>query len=319
MTMQNTHNVLLCCSVAITLVWSNWAFSAQSVKTPAEIESALKALKLGASETTAEALLEIALAPGVRKDQAIHAASLYRSKITNQVEAARLLTAGNDEIREIGLSAMVGCQLDSHLWEELKVVLGSGTVRQKGLVAAIAHHDDRFSAQQKAATLISSFDELEAGRGAGTKIWYLWQTQSTACEIAYEQLTKCLMQMKGLEIADLISLTPSESGVFRDCLIVARAYRVNESAREELRHLALENEFMLIRNLAIAALARGRAAQDRETLERIAKEDPAVVKNYTPHLARSDADLNPRTFYPLREQASEAIQRITRSSDRGPR
>lgn len=255
----------------------------------------------------------MALAPGIRADLASYAASAYCAKLTNKANAAVLLESENEGIRDLALARMIGCEIDTSIWEKLKTVLASGTARQMGLVAAIAHHDPGgMSANEKASVLIKGFQRLEFAAGAKKRIvGGEWNMVLTESEIAWGRFARALMSLRGLETQVLMDLTPKDPGNLRDCVLIARRYRGDSTVNENMHRIVLQNPLVSIRSLGISTIAGSGRPEDIPALRRVAEGDPAVISNYSPHIPRSEEDMTPRVFYPLRTKATEGINRIS--------
>lgn len=315
----NDIRLFLVCSALACQSLGSAEFKRPPNRTPSEIRHSLGELKAQSSLNAKAALLETALDSDVPEDLRVLAASIFQGKMTNRTEAAVLLESSNTRIQEAGLAAMIGCKLDAQLWQRLTSVLASGTAIQMGLVADIANYDDAFSGEKKALDLIKGFERLEDAIGAGELRGVKWNMKIPAAELACTQLLNALIGIKDLEYVHLAGLTPSTSGMLRDCILVARGFRGDTNVRQELRRIVQKTTQPLIRSKAITAIRQSGTKDDIPALERVAQEDSIVIKNYIPHLASPEEGLNTRTFYPLREQAAEAIKHIMKGSNPAPK
>ncbi len=286
--------------------------AASTSETSEQARATILELKRQNSPTARAKLCEMAISSGTPKNLAVWAASAYCSTIMNKTDAARLLKSADEKIQDLALARMVGATLDEGTWRQLWPFLASGTARQMGLVASIAGEDcGSVPAKEKAEILLEEFRRLESARQVHRSV-VLGQSQMRHAEgeVAYWDLSRCLMKMGQLDLETLATLTPEAPGHLRDCVLVARGSRGDANVKGELHRIVLQSSYALIRSLAIQAIGQLGAADGIPILERVAQEDPAVITNYFPHWVRSPDDLKPRTHYPLREKAAQVASRM---------
>jgi hypothetical protein len=300
--------------VALECVCGAQVLRAHQYRNPEQTRAAIENLKQQNTHSARSTLLEIALSDTVRRDLALHAASVFRHLTTNKLECAALLKSHYPEVQEAGLAGMIGSSFNRSTWDQLKSVMDFGSARSRGLAAVVAGYDaGEVPASEKSEALLRGMAGIETAAGATNQVFYGdWRMRFTHYELAYESLILSLGRMPGLYLETLKRLTPSEEGNLKDCVSVARAFHRDQTVKHELRRIALRSRLILIRSQALAAFIQIGSSDDIKILEQLAREDSAVVEDYLPPHIRSDKDLVLRTYYPLREQAAKVIKKLAR-------
>jgi hypothetical protein len=261
------------------------------------------------------ALWQMALGGGNGSQTAAYA---LIKRMTNKLERLKLLDSKSPEVQALALRGMAGCALDRRAWEVVKSFLLSDSLELRRRAAYVTSNDsgDEVGAREKAEALVQALSGLESLPGADKRVWFPVASPHAdlpcgAAEYAWARLTSALMSPRlAVSVAALRELTPGEDGMIRDCLIIARASRGDESAKLDLRRIVREQTASVVRFTALGAFALAGALDDLAVLEEVAQKDPALIKNWMPPTSVSPEDGIPRDYYPLRERAREVIRTI---------
>lgn len=144
------------------------------------------------------------------------------------------------------------------------------------------------------------------------KLVGFWSTGLPCREADISRLVfiDALKSMRGVEMEFWRGHTPAQPGPVRDSLLLVRAAQGDVTAREELRRIVREHPAAPLRWKALGVYDQVGTTNDLPILEVVAREDPALVKNWTPHIGRKPEDDIPRDHYPLREMAERVIAAI---------
>jgi hypothetical protein len=230
-----------------------------------------------------EELLSIALDP--RQPMALYAATVYGDKVKRTPEAANLLNASSPVIKRSALKAMYGASYDRSIWQMLERELYSSNAGIRGFAALVAGADKgEVPAAEKAKAIVTAMTNIESLPAAQTKFGLqgFEHMKFPEYELAYENIIEALWKMGGLEPETLRELTPPEPGNARDCVLVVRTIRDDDTARAETGRVALENRLFLIRLYAATALRRAGTPEAIDTLRKVAAQDPTSRTNWVP-------------------------------------
>ena len=281
----------------------------------------IQALAKVETEAAHAALWKIALAGGNGSQTATY--SLIK-RMTNKADAVRLCASKSPYVKTIALRGMMGSTGDGHIsldhraWETVKGLSVSTNLEVRNAAINVVGNDtgSAVAKTEKLDILVEAVNGIESFSNANKTVGY-GDLGCLEIEITYHYFLQALMAKQfALSLSDLRAKTLSTSGTVRDCLFIARAYHGDESAKEELRRIARLHESSLIRSGALTVLRIVGTSGDVPVLKDVAEAEKVLVKNWIPHIHRSEADEIPRDHYPLRARALEAIKAIEKRSSK---
>jgi len=118
-----------------------------------------------------------------------------------------------------------------------------------------------------------------------------------------------------ISLADLKRVMPAEPGMARDCTVIARGWRGDDSVRREISAICRSAAHPNVRAAAVVAFSWIGTADDLRLLEEVAERDPYSVE-LTDYERRSmmldllSDSVIPKMVYPNRQRAQHVISRI---------
>lgn len=281
---------------------------------------ALQVLLLTGSTNAQEYFLSLALT-GTSQAVQTRGANLFVDATKDASAARNLLASDSREVRIIGIRAMsVGkdFQLSHAIWNDVQHLLASDSLRDRQLGAILVGRDTGgdVSPKQKVQGLLQSLAGLEDLAGADKLVGFRPPGfQCREADIATLAFIDALKSMRGVEMEFWRSNTPAQPGPVRDSLLMVRFFKGDATANEEVRRIVREHPSAPLRWKALAVYDQVGTTNDLPILEAVAREDAALVKNWTPHIGRRwPEDDIPRDHYPLREMATNVIATIQKRS-----
>jgi hypothetical protein len=258
------------------------------------------------------ALFRLATSKKVEPIWALGAAGAIANTMQDKLEALPLLKTDNTAILERVMPRMIGCALTPRSWAEIQPLLAFPSARVRGLVALIVKEDKgNVPPGEQAKSLVVGMEGLETLPGATKLLGYGFDgAQFAEYEIVYEHFFSALAALGRFDPSILRGLTPTHEGNSRDCLLLARAECNDAEVRSEVRRIVVQQPSAIFRRIALRLIERAGTPEDLPSLEKVAHDDPLLLRNYVPHLVRSAADMEPRNCYLLREQAQNVIELI---------
>ncbi|MBM3883448.1 MAG: hypothetical protein FJ387_27700 [Verrucomicrobia bacterium] len=242
------------------------------------------------------------------------ACTLYLRSLQDKSEGRRLFCAQSDDNVASALRVMIGLPIGRQFMDDLGVLMKSrGFFVRCNSVRAIQEDPRGDFAEEKVKLLLESLSSAAALPDAHQPSRLMgWGDQGWS-QIGDFSLAVAgaLMSAKGIDLLLLTRLTPPDAGIDRDCMVIARRFRGDESVLAEYRHLMEHAELSGIRMTAISLLGERPQAEDREILERIAASDPHTFQP-PPRSRHGAKDVR----FPVREIADFALGRIDRLKQR---
>ncbi len=282
--------------------------------------------ELGTPEAR-KVLLDVALGRYGRGSQT-WAARCFVKVMEQPGEARALLTATNSEIATIGLLALRGEAIDRELLADLKRFLQSASVHVRtgcGQIIKAAPTselpDELVRAVLESIRTAHLIDRADEPMRAANE----FISVRTEVGWVYETLISALSQSPSIELKLLQDLTPSESGLLRDCTLIARAQRGDRTLTGELRRIARTSPNSGVRWASLQPFATLGTIQDVPFLEELAQTDPlAVALTEAQRQAAADSlaigipTPVPEVYYPIRSHAERLIRQIKSRADKVP-
>lgn len=211
-------------------------------------------------------------------DGSSNAARSYTRKLKDKTRAKSLLDSTGINVQRVALNALRGTAIDSDFLALLnKYLLDPKFPLRKNAVRVMADDPNSTYAEQKVSAIIKTIDSVAQLPRAWEKYQSDWI--GSLADIQYRFLTDALCKMKGAD-EPLREITDKVNGLTRDCVIVARAYRGDDSIKPKVyRFLRDPNAMNLIhlRQLAVGSFTRIGDNGDVKFLQDIAKNDPVEI------------------------------------------
>jgi len=209
-------------------------------------------------------------------DGSSNAARSYTRKLKDKTRAKSLLDSTGINVQRVALNALRGTAIDSDFLALLnKYLLDPKFPLRKNAVRVMADDPNSTYAEQKVSAIIKTIDSV----AQLPRAWEKYQYVGSLADIQYQFLTDALAKMKGAD-EPLREITDKVNGLTRDCVIVARAYRGDDSIKPKVyRFLRDPNAMNLIhlRQLAVGSFTRIGDNGDVKFLQDIAKNDPVEI------------------------------------------
>ncbi|MCP5527222.1 MAG: hypothetical protein H7A47_10510 [Verrucomicrobiales bacterium] len=296
----------------------------RQLDTPARHQAIRGLRELGTPESR-ETLLEIA--HGKRGGEYQEwAATCYAKAFPAPEDLIPLLTAANPAVVAAGLLALEGAPLDDKLFGQLSGLLHSrsGHVRSCCLVVLKTAPDSR-GATHVAEAIIQGIGTVETIENGDRVIGFAhapWK-EFTEVGLTYYQSVQALATAPTISLEDLEAAMPQEPGVERDCTLIARAWRGDDSVRPEVYAICRTAAQPNIRTAAVNAFSFIGTLEDIPLLEAVAAGDGFSVRLSDDERRRMRSRLPPdsvipEVVYPNRRRALEVIRRIKAKKGSGP-
>lgn len=268
-------------------------------------------------------LLDVALGRHGRGSQT-WAARCFVKAMEQPREARALLVATNQEIVTIGLLALRGEAVDQGLLADLKRLLQSPDVHVRvGCARIIRHAPANQSPAETVRAVIESIRTVHTIDRADEPMKAANESISVRTEAgwAYETMISALSQSPSLDLKLLQELTPSDTGLPRDCLFIARAQRGERLLGEELRRILRSCPNSGVRWASLQPFADRGTLEDVPFLEQLAQTDPLAVEltDAQREAAADSLELGipapiPGVYYPIRSHVERLIRKIGRQA-----
>ncbi len=231
------------------------------------------------------------------------AAGRYLAALKDKSDAAKLLVSANPLVHNTALLALKGQEIDEALLQRLKDLLESklNAVRWASAWVMAMTPSPRY-AEDKVSAIVAATDRVDDIPKAHETFQ---RGPDTHAEMEYSTYIGSLTEMRGAESA-LRNATERVSGMTRNIVVIARAFRGDNTARSALRKVLTDPAAGMMRERAAHAMAHIGTKDDIALLRRIAESDP--LKR-----ARGGCVLPPtvsREHYPVREAAQRTIREI---------
>ena len=276
--------------------------------------------RLGTTKARA-ALLDIALGRTADKLPSAHgwAARAYLKTIPDKADARKLLASDNPQVLNSALLALKGQPTDEALLKRIRQIIQRKEDHPSGWQALRLAAADVLWSDPRAVLLPQRVDLLLAMLADVAKMpgkdKTLRHSTFTYAEMAYARLLLSLVNMPTEAGPLLKKASAQRRGVERDILVICRASRGDATVRKDIRAILADAKAGFRRVWAARALGVVGGPEDLPLLKRLAETDPLARKTH--------GDVGPpggrnAKFYPVRQEAKEAIRVIERKGAAPP-
>jgi hypothetical protein len=210
--------------------------------------------------------------------------------------------------------------LDRQAWEVVKGLLSAQNLDTRSAAATVTGRDsgNEVPAAEKAEALIAALSGIETLPEAQQPTAFGVHTflRGARYEFVCLSIITALGDVRGLEAEFLRQQTEATTGVARDCVLLARGWRGDTLAKEDLRRMAREHPSAAFRWEAVGTFFKLGTTEDLPWLQDVAARDPFYMEKWLPGTFASPEDEIPRDYYSIRDRAQKVMEDIRRRAEK---